>query len=370
MTTSVEQSYEYCRRLAKRTAGNFYYSFLTLSHDRFRGMCACTPSCGSPTTWGTTKAGSRLAPRPSSAGGTELEFAWNSGHSSTPCSPRSSICSVRRQVPLKYLHDVITGVEMDLGPVAFETFDQLAGYCYHVAGAVGLACIHLWGFHDERALAAAVDCGTALQLTNILRDLQEDARRGRVYLPSEDLNRFDLDPEELGGGIATNGIERLMRFEVERAREYYARARRCSATSIRPAAPILETMLRIYGGLLDEIERRRYDVFTRRVELSCPHKLFIAGHALVRHKLRMFKTGSPELALIRRRAECTSAAARAIQKQQRRPDRGRRFGHAAELLVFSTELDRKAVTIRRRCHPRRRWRGPRSPSRRCCRRRI
>src|SRR4029079_15966439 len=106
-------------------------------------------------------------------------------------------CSSARRIPLQTLPAVISGVEMDLQPAAFETFDRLADYCYHVAGAVGLACIHLWGFHDERAAPAAVDCGTAFQLTNILRDLQEDAERGRAYLPQEDLARFEMTTDDL-----------------------------------------------------------------------------------------------------------------------------------------------------------------------------
>jgi 15-cis-phytoene synthase len=144
----------------------------------------------------------------------------------------------------------------------------------------------LWGFHDERALPAAVDCGTAFQLTNILRDLQEDAARGRVYLPREDLLRFELTADDLTQGCQDERFQRLMKFEVARAREYYGRARALFEFLDPPGQPIFDTMLRIYGGLLDEIERRRYDVFTRRVELSCGRKLFIAGHAIVRHKLR------------------------------------------------------------------------------------
>jgi phytoene synthase len=199
---------------------------------------------------------------------------------------------VRRYgVPVRYLLDVIAGVEMDLVPAAYRTFDDLARYCYHVAGAVGLACIHLWGFHDPRALVAAVDCGTAFQLTNILRDVGEDATRGRTYLPSEDLERFHFATGELaashhGDLCGDERFQQLMQFEVERAREYYTRARALFDYIDPPGKPILEAMLRIYGGLLDEIERRHYDVFSRRVSLSRSRKLLIAGDVFVRHKLR------------------------------------------------------------------------------------
>jgi phytoene synthase len=203
----------------------------------------------------------------------------------------------RYRVPVQYLLDVIAGVEMDLQPVSFESFERLADYCYHVAGAVGLACIHLWGFHDERAVGAAVDCGTAFQLTNILRDLREDAGRGRIYLPREDLDRFHVTPDELAGtsrngGCHSERFERLMQFEVARARDYYARARALYDYLDPPGKPILEAMLRIYGGLLDEIERRRYDVFTRRVELSRWRKICVTAHILARHKWHAFIHGS------------------------------------------------------------------------------
>lgn len=286
MTPTLEDSYEYCHALTKRTARNFYYSFLTLPRERFRAMCVLyafmrvTDDLGDDETPGVDRAAALARWR------TELLFAWNSGQCRHPALPAVVDMLRNYRVPLPYLLDVITGVEMDLKPVAFESFDRLAEYCYHVAGAVGLACIHLWGFHDERALAAAVDCGTAFQLTNILRDLQEDAVRGRVYVPREDLLRFELTADDLTRGSHDERFQRLMEFEVARAREYYGRARALFGYLDPPGQPILETMLRIYGGLLDEIERRRYDVFTRRVELSCGRKLLIAGHAIVRHKLR------------------------------------------------------------------------------------
>jgi phytoene synthase len=286
MTPTLEDSYEYCHVLTKRTARNFYYSFLTLPRKRFRAMCVLyafmrvTDDLGDDETPGVDRAAALARWR------AELLFAWNSGLCGHPILPAVVDLLRNDRVPLQYLLDVITGVEMDLQPVAFESFDRLADYCYHVAGAVGLACIHLWGFHDERALPAAVDCGTAFQLTNILRDLQEDAARGRVYLPREDLLRFELTENDLLTGCHDERFLNLMKFEVERAREFYGRARALFEYLDPPGQPILDTMLRIYGGLLDEIERRRYDVFTRRVELSCGRKLFIAGHAIVRHKLR------------------------------------------------------------------------------------
>lgn len=289
MTPALNESYAYCHALTKRTARNFYYSFLTLPRERLRAMCVLyafmrvTDDIGDDETPGVDRAAALARWR------AELLFAWNSGHCQHPALPAVVDMLRHDRIPLQYLLDVITGVEMDLQPVSFATFEPLANYCYHVAGAVGLACIHLWGFHDERALAAAVDCGTAFQLTNILRDLREDAARGRVYLPLEDLRRFELEPNDLTDNSRDERFQRLMQFEVSRTREYYRRAQPLFDYLDPPGLPILETMLRIYGGLLDEIERRRFDVFSRRVELSCGRKLLIAGQAAMRHKLkRMF----------------------------------------------------------------------------------
>jgi 15-cis-phytoene synthase len=285
MACSVDESYRHCQALARRTARNFYYSFLTLPRDRRRAMCALyafmrvTDDLGDSDRPVAEKADDLAHWRRS------LHSACTTGQSEHPVLPALADTVRQYHLPVRFLSDVITGVEMDLQPVAIDTRARLADYCYHVAGAVGLACIHLWGFHDERAIPAAIDCGMAFQMTNILRDLAEDAARGRVYIPREDLAQFGLSAADLGSG-QTEGFRQLMEFEVARTREYYARARALFDYLDPPGQPILETMLRIYGGLLDEIERRKYDVFTRRVELSRSRKLLIVADVLVRSKLR------------------------------------------------------------------------------------
>ena len=289
MSDSVAESYAYCRVLAKRTARNFYYSFLTLPRSRLQAMCVLYAFMRV-----TDDLGDNDRPEALRAGDLKhwqesLVKAVSTGHSDHPVLP--ALVDVVRGygIPVQYLLDVIAGVEMDLRPVAYETFERLSDYCYHVAGAVGLACIHMWGFHDDRAPQAAIDCGTAFQLTNILRDLREDAGQGRVYLPAEDLAKFQMTPSDLAEGCRDDRFQGLMQFEVARAREYYARARPLYDFLDPPGKPILETMLRIYGGLLDEIERRGYDVFTRRIELSSWRKFCMAAHTAARHKMhRLF----------------------------------------------------------------------------------
>jgi phytoene synthase len=291
MECSVADSYQHCWALARATAGNFYYSFLTLPRDLRQAMCALYAFMRVTDDLGDSDAPAEMRAAQLAAWRESLRRACDEGVYDHPILPALADIVRRYGIPVRYLLDVIAGVEMDLLPAAYQTFDELARYCYHVAGAVGLACIHLWGFHDPRALDAAVDCGAAFQLTNILRDLGEDAVRGRTYLPIEDLDRFHIAADELAAHSRSDiqrdaRFEQLMRFEVSRAREYYSRARMLFDYLDSPGKPILEAMLRIYGGLLDEIERRRYDVFSRRVSLSRGRKLLIAGDVLVRHKLR------------------------------------------------------------------------------------
>jgi len=206
----------------------------------------------------------------------------------------------RFSIPVDCLLDVITGVGMDLDAhdgtgsagtadagdmCRFQTFEELADYCYHVAGVVGRCCIHVWGFTNPRALTLAIDCGLAFQLTNILRDIAEDADNGRVYLPAEDLRRFDYPVEAIQSRVVDDRFHDLMEFEADRAAEYYSRSRELFQYLEPTGQPILQAMMRIYEGLLTEIRRSNYDVYSRRISLPTWRKLLIATGAAVRHRL-------------------------------------------------------------------------------------
>jgi 15-cis-phytoene synthase len=185
------------------------------------------------------------------------------------------------KIPHEYLFAVIDGVEMDLYPSEVAKFEDLQRYCYHVAGAVGLCCIHIWGFHDEKAIPLASDCGLALQLTNILRDIGEDADVGRIYLPREDLERFGYSPDDLRNHVVNDEFLRLMRFQTERTKTCYAKAEQLFTYLEPPGKPILRAMIDIYRGLLREIERRNFDVYSKRVSLPKWKKLWYATRAMI-----------------------------------------------------------------------------------------
>jgi phytoene synthase len=190
-----------------------------------------------------------------------------SGTSTHPLHPALCDTVARYSIPSKYLEDVLDGVEMDLGAVRFEAFSQLYDYCYHVASAVGLACIHIWGFSHADAKKPAEAAGIALQLTNILRDLGEDRAAGRVYLPTEDLDRFGCSVVDLGR-VDVPAYRQLMAFEIERARGYYTAAGALGPYLTRTGRSVFNLVLSTYRGILDEIERRGYDVLSSPIRLS------------------------------------------------------------------------------------------------------
>jgi phytoene synthase len=179
-----------------------------------------------------------------------------------------------------HLHGLLDGVEQDLTPKPFASFAELYQYCFRVASLVGLTCIRIWGCHDAQANEPAEASGIAFQLTNILRDAAEDARVGRVYLPEEDLQRFGCRPEQLSGGPCDAGYQGLMAFEVDRAREYYERARPLTELLPPPGRAVFQIMTNTYRGLLEAIDRRGFAHINGPVRLSRWHKLGLFMQAL------------------------------------------------------------------------------------------
>jgi phytoene synthase len=281
MTTLIRgagPSFAYCERLTRRTARNFYPAFTVLPAPQRRAMCALyafmrlTDDIADEGGDIPAKAAALTSWRTATAAALAGEYA----HAIHPAFH----ATVRRHaIPHEYLYAVIDGVGMDLGPVELATFDDLYRYCYHVAGVVGLACIHIWEFSHDKAKDYAESVGVAFQLTNILRDLGEDFGRGRVYVPREELERFGcrLTPS---GGQPLQAFNALMRFQVSRAREYYDRGKPLAGL-LKPAGrAVFQVMERTYRGLLDRIESRGYDVFSQRVRLPGWRKLGLMLGAL------------------------------------------------------------------------------------------
>jgi phytoene synthase len=279
MKQDLAASQEYCLRIARTRAKNFYYSFLLLSAQQRRAMCAiyafmryCDDLSDEPGSNRTDMERWRA----------EMEDAFEGRFSGHPVWPAFHYTVRRFGIPRQYFRDMVTGVASDLEPRRIETFEELYRYCYQVASVVGLTTIHIFGFDTPSALPLAEKCGVAFQLTNILRDIREDAERDRVYLPAEDLRRFGVTEEELRAGNRSEPVVRLLKFEAARARAYYDESRPLLDLIHPRSRPSLLALISIYSRLLDRIQRKDYDVFTRRVRLSPLEKSWIVVRALVR----------------------------------------------------------------------------------------
>ena len=185
---------------------------------------------------------------------------------------------------MELLDQLVAGTGMDVHEgtgqsdaplVVYRSFDDLYDYCYHVASVVGLVCIRIFGYRDPVAEQHAEHLGIAFQLTNILRDVKEDAAMARIYLPQEDLERFGVTPEELGAGVPLEKLRPLLAFEAARAREFYVSAGKLLPLIDEVSQPALWAMVEIYRGILDRIELRQFDVYSERVRLSLGEKLKI-----------------------------------------------------------------------------------------------
>jgi phytoene synthase len=186
------------------------------------------------------------------------------------------------KLPRREFEALIDGVEMDLGTVRYQTVESLERYCRHVAGTVGLICLEIFGFRDPRSRDYALSLALALQYTNIIRDVAADLEQGRLYLPAEDLARFQVTEAELAQGTLTPKVRELLAFECARAREHYRRASAILPARDRRQLVAAEIMGGIYFGILQRIEHAGYDVFSSRIRVPRPERLMIALRIWVR----------------------------------------------------------------------------------------
>jgi len=190
----------------------------------------------------------------------------------------------RFHIPIEHFYELIKGMEMDLMNKRYGTFLELEQYCYRVASTVGLICAEVFGYTNEKTKQYALNLGIALQLTNILRDIRTDAKHGRIYLPLEDLKRFGYSEQDLLSFTYNENFIELMKYECDRAHEYFRRAKACLAEEDKPLFTAARTMGNIYYLLLLRIERARYDVFSKRIRLSSPLKVLVAMVLQLRKK--------------------------------------------------------------------------------------
>lgn len=191
----------------------------------------------------------------------------------------------RFNIPVHHFHDLLKGMEMDLSKTRYETFEELEDYCYRAASTVGLICAEVFGYRHEATKEYAINLGKALQLTNILRDIKADARKGRIYLPVEDLKRFGYSEAELLSFTYNERFVELMKFECGRAHSFFKKAKTYLAEEDKPLFTAARVMGNIYYILLRRIENAHYNVFSKHIRLGSPLKLLIAMVLRLRTKL-------------------------------------------------------------------------------------
>ena len=257
---------------------SFYYSFLVLPVAKRRAIVAVWDFCRAvddavDEVAPESQRGSQLSDEARELAAKSLA-AWRAElkeiYEGTPITPQGQALQpfVRRfNLPQLQFEALVDGVEMDLSYHRYPNFETLLQYCHRVASSVGLICVEIFGYRDEAARDYAVNLGVALQLTNIIRDVAVDLKKGRVYLPLDDMHWFRVTEAELRAGVVTPGIRQLLRYQCRRARDYYRRAAEHLPRSDRGSLVAAEIMGAIYFGILRRIERARYDVFSSVIRL-------------------------------------------------------------------------------------------------------
>jgi 15-cis-phytoene synthase len=294
----LAMAYTVCRGIARSQAKNFYYAFLVLPKPKRDALCAV---------YAFMRHADDLSDDPGftpeqrhiqlHGWASALHSVLEGSQSDDPVIMAVADAQQRYKIPLEYFDQLVYGTTMDLQfdgarhssvpLVPYKTFSDLYQYCYHVASVVGLVCLHIFGFGDDRAKKLAEETGIAFQLTNIIRDVKEDARMGRIYLPEQDLLQFgkspaDLAPARLTNGLVASDFSALLEFEASRARQYYKSGDELVGLINEDSRPCLWALVEIYRRLLDKITAKRYDVFQGKVRLSTPEKLVVLSRGLLK----------------------------------------------------------------------------------------
>ena len=306
----LDAAYEKCREIARREAKNFYYAFLALPKHKRDAICAVYAFMRHADDLSDDESRSREERRADLAAWlADWQHAASGEPTDDPVFMALADTQASFQIPLELLDQLVQGTAMDVesalvAPAAdaaeangaaeplpynnyttFPTFDDLRRYCYYVASVVGLVCIRIFGYSDPRAESLAEDTGVAFQLTNILRDVPEDAERGRIYLPLDSLDRFGVPIENLAalrdGAHMTLNQRELLESLAKRAEDYYKSGFALLPLIDADSRPALRVLVTIYRSLLRRIERRGYDVFSERVRVPLLTRLTILFRGLL-----------------------------------------------------------------------------------------
>jgi squalene synthase HpnC len=268
----VRESYAECNRIARGAHSSFYLAFFGLPRAKRNALYAL---------YAFMRLVDNVSDEPGALESKRQGLARWRGMLDEAVAGRTGAHTIlpaladtisRFGIPTRYFHDLILGAEMDLTIACYPTFDRLSEYCYRVAGTVGLTCLHVFGFRDAKAPDLAERLGLAFQLTNIMRDVRTDFEMGRVYIPEEDLERFDLRAQDLRGPL-TPPLRELLEFEADRAWSFYQEGAALIRKVAGDSRATLWALVRTYSSLLARIEERDFDVFSSRISISSAEKI-------------------------------------------------------------------------------------------------
>jgi len=265
----------YCQKKSAASGSSFYYAFLFLAPERRRAITALYAFCREVDDVVDETSDPQLAR-------TQLDW-WreelmrlDAGHPQHPVTRALAPAMQPFGITVKRLNEIIDGMQMDLQQVRYENFAALDTYCYHVAGVVGLLAAGIFGYQDRRTLNYAQQLGTAFQLTNIIRDVGEDARMNRIYLPMDELKQFGVPAADILNARSSDAFKQLMQFQYDRAQAFYEKAYALLPTADRRAQRAGLIMAAIYRTVLEEVAHDGFAVLTQRTSLTPMRKLWIA----------------------------------------------------------------------------------------------
>jgi len=300
-SSQLAMAYSVCSGIARTSARNFYYAFLVLPHAKRNALCAIYAymrRCDDLSDDASLSLRERRA---------KLEAWLEAFHRAQAGEPTDDAILLaltdtqrRYQIPAELLDQLAFGTLMDVPDevedtgdrasakpeeelvIQYRTFKDLYLYCYHVASVVGLVCIKIFGYRDPNAEHLAERCGIAFQLTNIIRDVKEDALMGRVYLPLEDLQRFELSPGDLKSSPDRGRLRSLLTMEADRARDFYKSGHELIPLVNEDSQPALWVLVTIYQRLLEKIAQKQYDVYAGKIRLTTVEKVSVLGKGFLK----------------------------------------------------------------------------------------
>jgi len=290
----LRAAYAVCRSITRSQAKNFYYAFLVLPSRKRDALCSVYAFMRQADDISDSSSLSDSDKRLRLEGLMESFHAVDAGKpTDDPVLLALSHARQRYKIPVHLLEKLVYGTTMDLefAPaearpgepvVIYRTFEELYRYCYHVASVVGLVCIKIFGYHDPQAEKLAERCGVAFQLTNIIRDVKEDAAMGRIYLPAEELKAQGLTPADIAAGTDLVRIRPVLIAQAERAREFYKSGRELINYIEDDSRPALWALVEIYSRLLEKIAKVNYNVFGEKVRLTTSEKINVLAKGFAR----------------------------------------------------------------------------------------